>query len=43
VGDLYNICKNNVTTILPSDSLEVMTNIHLYVDGMVPITYGRPI
>jgi hypothetical protein len=43
VGDQYNICKGNVTTILPSESLEVMTDIHLYVDGLVPITYGRPI
>jgi hypothetical protein len=43
VGDQYNICKGNVTTILPSESLEVMTCTHLYVDGLVPITYGRPI
>jgi hypothetical protein len=43
VGDQYNICKGNVTTILPSESLEVMTDIHLYIDGLVPITYGGPI
>jgi hypothetical protein len=43
VGDPYNICKGNVTSILPSESLEVMTDIHLFVDGLVPITYGRPI
>jgi hypothetical protein len=43
VGDQYNICKGNVTTILPSESLKVMTDVHLYVDGLVPITYGRPI
>jgi hypothetical protein len=43
VGDQYNICKGNVTTILPSESLEVMTDVHLYVDDLVPITYGRPI
>ncbi len=43
MGDQYNIFKGDVTTILPSESLEVMTDIHLYVDGLVPITYGRPI
>jgi hypothetical protein len=43
VGDLYNICKGNVTSNLPSESLEVMADIHLFVDGLVPITYGRPI
>ena len=42
VGDQYNICKGNVTTILPSESLEVMTDIHLYIDGLVPMTYGHP-
>jgi hypothetical protein len=43
VGDQYNICRGNVTTILPSESYEVMTGINLYVDGLVPTTYGRPI
>ncbi len=43
MGDQYNICKGNVTTVLPIESLEVMTDIHLYVDRLVPITYGRPI
>ncbi len=43
MGDQYNICKGNVTTILPSESLEVMTDIHLYIDGLVPMTYGTPI
>jgi hypothetical protein len=43
VGSPYNICKVNVTSILPSESLEVMRDIHLFVDGLVPITYGRPI
>ncbi len=43
MGYQYNICKGNVTTILASESLEVMTDIHLYVDGLVPIAYGRPI
>ncbi len=32
-----------MTTILPSESFEVMMDIHLYVVGLVPITYGRPI
>ncbi len=43
VGDQYNTCKGNVTTNLPSEYLEVMTDIHLFVDGLVPITYGQPI
>ncbi len=43
MGDQYNICKGNVTTILPSESLEVMMDILLFVDGLVAITYGRPI
>jgi hypothetical protein len=43
VGDPYNICKVNVRSILPSESLEVMTDFHLFFDGLVPITYGRPI
>ena len=43
VGDHFNICKGTVSTIFPRDSLQVMTNVHVYVDGMIPITYGRPI
>ncbi len=43
VGDHLNICKGMVTTILPNDSLEVMTKVHFYVDGLIPITYGQPI
>ncbi len=43
VGDQYNICKGNVTNILPNESLQVMTAIHFNVDGLVPITYGQPI
>ncbi len=42
MGDQYNICNGNVTTNLPSESLQVMTDVHLYVDGLVPITYRRP-
>ncbi len=43
VGDQYNICKGNVITILPIESLQVMTDIHSYINGLVPITYGQPI
>ncbi len=43
MGNPYNICKGNVTSILHSESLEVMIHIHLFVDGLVPITYGRSI
>ncbi len=40
VGDHFNICKGTVSTILPRDSLQEMTDVHVYVDGMIPITYG---
>jgi hypothetical protein len=40
VGDHFNICKGTVSTILPCDSLQEMTDVHVYVDGMIPITYG---
>ncbi len=43
VGDHYNICKGTVSTVLPRDSLQEMTDVHVYVDGMIPITYGGPI
>jgi hypothetical protein len=43
VGDHFNICKGMVTTILHNESLQVMTDVHFYVDGLIPITYGRPI
>ncbi len=32
-----------MTTILPNESLQVMTDICLYIEGLVPITYGQPI
>jgi hypothetical protein len=32
-----------MSTILPCDSLQEMTDVHVYVDGMIPITYGQPI
>ena len=43
VGDHLNICKGMGTTILPNDSFQVMTYMHFYVDGLIPITYGWPI
>ncbi len=43
VGDLFNICQGIVTTILPNDSLQVMTDVHCYIDGLIRITYGQPI
>jgi hypothetical protein len=39
VGDHFHICKGTVSTIFPRDSLQVMTDVHVYVDGMIPITY----
>ncbi len=32
-----------MTTILPNDSLHVITDVHFYIDGLIPITYGGPI
>ncbi len=43
MGNLYINSKGILTTILPSDNFKVMTDIHFIVDGLVPITYGRPI
>ncbi len=43
VGDHFNICKGTVSTILPRDSLQEMIDVHVYVDGMILITYGQPI
>ncbi len=43
VGDHYNICKGMVATILPNESLQVMTDVHFYIDGLIPITYWYPI
>ncbi len=39
VGDHFHICKGTVSTIFPCDSLQVMTDLHVYVDEMIPITY----
>ncbi len=43
VGDHFNICKGTVSTILTRDSLQEMTDVHVYVDGMIPIIYWQPI
>jgi hypothetical protein len=43
VGDHFYICKGMVSTILPNDSLQEMTDVHFYIDGLIPITYGQPI
>ncbi len=43
VGDHFNIHQGMVTIILPNDSLQVMADVHFYVDGLIPITYGQPI
>jgi hypothetical protein len=43
VGEHFKICKSMVTTILPNFSLQVMTDVHFYIDGLIPITYGQPI
>ncbi len=43
VGDHFKICKGTVSTILPNDSLQEMTNVHFYINGLIPITYGQPI
>ena len=32
-----------VTEILPSEGLNVMLDTHLIIDGLYPVTYGRPI
>jgi hypothetical protein len=43
VGDLFNIFQGIMTTILPNESLQVIADVHFYVDGLIPITYGGPI
>ncbi len=43
VGDHFTICKGTVSTILPNDSLQEMTDVHFYIDGLTPITYGQHI
>ena len=36
VGDHFNICKGMVSAILPNDSLQEMTDVHFYIDGLIP-------
>ncbi len=43
VGNHFNICKGTVSAILPNDSLQEMTDLHFYIDGLIPITYRQPI
>jgi hypothetical protein len=38
-----DICRGQVTEILPSEGLNIITDTHLIFDGLYPITYGRPI
>jgi hypothetical protein len=42
-GDYFYICKCTVSTILRRDSLQEMTDEHIYLDGMNAIAYGGPI
>jgi hypothetical protein len=45
-GTLHNpsdICRGEVTEILPSEGLNTITDTHLIIDGLHPITYGHPI
>ncbi len=38
-----DICRGHVIKILPSEGLNIVTDTHLIIDGLYPITYGRPI
>jgi hypothetical protein len=38
-----DICWGQVAEILPSEGLNIITDTHLIIDGLYPITYGRPI
>jgi hypothetical protein len=38
-----DICRGEVTEIMPSEGLNVITDTHLIIDGLHPVTYGRPI
>ena len=38
-----DICQGKVTEIFPSEGLSIITDTHLIIDGLHPITYGRPI
>jgi hypothetical protein len=41
--DPSDICRGEVTEIFPSEGLSIITDTHLIIDGLHPITYGRPI
>ncbi len=43
VDNLFNIYQGIMTTILPNDFLQVMTDMHFHIDGLIPITYEQPI
>jgi hypothetical protein len=38
-----DVCQGEVTEIFPSEGLNVITDTHLIIDGLYPVTYGRPI
>ncbi len=38
-----DICRGEVTEIMPSKGLNIITDTHLIIDGLHPVTYGRPI
>jgi hypothetical protein len=38
-----DVCWGHVMEILPSEGLNIVSDIHLIIDGLYPITYGRPI
>ena len=38
-----DVCRGEVTEIFPSEGLNVMLDTHLIIDGLYPVTYGRPI
>jgi len=38
-----DLCRGEVTEIFPSEGLSIITDIHLLINGLYPITYGRPI
>jgi hypothetical protein len=42
VGNLFNICQGVTTTILPNDSFQKMTDVHFYIDGLIPIFMDDP-
>jgi hypothetical protein len=38
-----DLCRGEITEIFPSEGLSIITSTHLIIDGLYPITYGRPI